>query len=118
MTLPSLSYQHVSPELRVYQGADSLASLRRELERGGSRRAVVICGRTVSRSGALDLLRQALGPVLAGVGPAAREHGPVSGVEEAASFLKEARADALIAVGGGSAAVTSRAAAILLGEGK
>ena len=112
------SYQHVAPELRVFHGDESLAALRRELERNGCRRAVVVCGRTMSRSEALGLLREALGPWFAGITAAAREHSPVSGVEEAARFLKEAHADAVIAVGGGSAAVTARTAAILLGEQK
>ncbi|WP_137890265.1 iron-containing alcohol dehydrogenase family protein [Ramlibacter sp. 2FC] len=114
----SLSYQHISAELRVFHGIDSLVSLKRELERNGCRRAVVVCGRTISRSEELGLLREALGPLLAGVTPTAREHSPVSGVEETAQFLKDVQADAVIAVGGGSAAVTARAAAVLVGEGK
>jgi alcohol dehydrogenase class IV len=113
-----LSYQYLAPELRVFHGEDSLGALKRELERSGSRRAVVVCGRTIGRSDALVALRALLGSLLAGVTASAREHSPVSGVEEAARFLDEARADAVIAVGGGSAAVTARAAAIVLGEKK
>ena len=113
-----LSYQHISPELRVFHGEDSLGTLKRELERNGCRRAVVVCGRTISRSDALAALKSTLGPLLAGVTSSAREHSPVSGVEEAARFLDKAQADAVIAVGGGSAAVTARAAAIMLAEKK
>jgi len=111
-----LSYQHIEPELRVFHGGDSLAALKRELERSGCRRAVVVCGRTMSRSEALVSLQHAVGALFAGVTSAAREHSPVSGVEEAARFLQDKQADAVIAVGGGSAAVTARAAAIVLGE--
>lgn len=110
------SYQFLAPELRVFHGAESLAALKRELDRNGCRRAVVVCGRTMSRSEALDLLRDAIGPCFAGVTPAAREHSPVCAVEEVARFLREVHADAAIAVGGGSAAVSARAAAIRLGE--
>lgn len=113
-----LSYQHVSAELRVYHGRESLVSLGREIERSKCQRAVVICGRTISQSPVLQLVRDALGPKLVGVSPSAREQSPVSGVEQAAGDLSEARADAIIAIGGGSAAVTARAAAILLGENK
>jgi alcohol dehydrogenase class IV len=113
-----ISYQYIAPELRVFHGRDSLAALQRELERNGCRRGVVICGRTISRSDALASLKRAVGPLLAGVSAAAREHSPVSGVEEAARFLDEAQADAVIAVGGGSAAVTARAAVIVLAEKK
>jgi alcohol dehydrogenase class IV len=117
MTISALSYQHVSPELRVFHGADSLNALRRELERQGCGRAVVVCGQTVSRSDAMQLLRKTLGPILVDVVPAVKQHSPVSSVEDAAQRLKETQADSVIAVGGGSAAVTARAAAILLGEG-
>lgn len=116
--IPMLAFQHIAPELRLFHGEDSLASLKRELERKGCRRAVLICGQTISRSPVLDLLRSALGETLVGTCAAAKEHSPVSAVEEAARFLEESHADALIAVGGGSAAVTARAAAILLGEKK
>ena len=107
------SYQHVSPELRVFHGVESLSALKRELERARCRRAVIVCGRTVSRSPELQLLREVLGDGLAGVAAVAREHSPVSGVEEAARFLEGAQADSILAVGGGSAVVTARAAAIL-----
>lgn len=111
-----MSFQHVSAELRLYQGGESLDALKRELERGRCQRAVVICGKTISQSPVLKLLQDALGPLLVGVSAAAKEHSPVPNVEQAAAALTELQADAIIAVGGGSAAVTSRAAAILVGE--
>jgi len=111
-----LSYQYVAPELRVYHGPESLAALKREIVRAGCQRAVVVCGRTIGSSDALVLLEEALGSLFAGVTASVREHSPVSGVQEAANFLETARADAVIAVGGGSAAVTARAAAILAAE--
>lgn len=112
----TLSYQHVSAELRLFHGADSLAALRRELERSGCHRALVVCGSTVGRSPELGLLRAALGPLLAGVSTSAGAHSPVSGVEAVAGRIEEVDADAVIAVGGGSAAVTARAAVILAAE--
>ncbi|MBK9607820.1 MAG: iron-containing alcohol dehydrogenase [Betaproteobacteria bacterium] len=108
----------MASELRVFHGSDSLAALKRELERGGCKRAVVVCGRTIGRSEALGALRETLGDALAGVTTSAREHSPVSGVQEAADALQALQADAVIAIGGGSAAVTARAAAIVVGERK
>ncbi|HXX85398.1 MAG TPA: iron-containing alcohol dehydrogenase family protein [Casimicrobiaceae bacterium] len=114
----ALSYQYVAPELRVYHGSDSLVALRRELERNACKRAAVVCGRTVSRSEELGMLRESLGSLVVGVSATAREHSPVAGVDETVRFLAEAQADAIVAVGGGSAAVTARAAAIAAGEKK
>src|SRR5688500_11059409 len=97
---PSVAYQYVAPELRVYHGSDSFGALKRELERSKCRRAVVVCGRTIARSDALGSLKDALGGLVAGITTSAREHSPVSGVVEAADFLRQAEADAVIAIGG------------------
>ena len=112
----SSSFQHVAAELRLFSGDDSLAALARELKRNDCQRAAVVCGRSVSRSSAMDLLRGALGPVLVGECTAVRSNSPVPAVEEAARALEDLRADAVVAIGGGSAAVTARAASILLAE--
>ncbi len=112
------SLQHIAPELRVFSGARSLDFLSRELERSGCNRAAVFCGETVSRSPiALPLLRQVLGPRLVGEFPGIRAQSPLATVREAVTFLSDSKADAVIALGGGSAAVTARAASIILAEG-
>jgi alcohol dehydrogenase len=111
------SFQHITPPLRLYSGADSLTHLGRELERLGSRRAVIFCGSTLSRDPLLDLVRSAMGERCAGVFPGVRAHSPRPAVEAAADELKRLDADAVVAVGGGSAIVTARAASIFLAEG-
>jgi len=111
-----LSFQHLAAELRLYCGEDSLAALAKELKRSGCRRAVALSGRSVGASPAMDGLRSALGPVLVGESHTVRPNSPVPAVQEAAALLREREADAVIAIGGGSAAVTARAAAILLAE--
>jgi alcohol dehydrogenase len=117
-TLPPLAFQHVASELRLYCGVDSLTALARELKRCGSQRAAVVCGNTVGQSAAMDLLRKALGSTLVGESRHVKSNSPVPAVEEVARVLRELQADAVISVGGGSAAVTGRAASILLAEGK
>lgn len=115
MDLPS--FQHIAPALRLYSGANSLVQLGRELERLGAQRAVAVCGGSLLREGkALEQLRGALGARLAGVVAGVKAHSPVPAVEEVARELERLEADAVIAVGGGSAIVTARAASILLAE--
>ena len=67
-------------------------------------------------SGVMDLLRTALGSVLVGESTAVRPNSPLPAVQEVADALRQTQADAVVAVGGGSAAVTARAASILLAE--
>jgi alcohol dehydrogenase len=111
------SFQHIIPPLRLYSGADSLKHLGRELERLGSARAVIFCGSSLARSPLLDLVRGAMGERCAGVFASVRAHSPRPAVEAAAAELKRLEADAIVAVGGGSAIVTARAASIFLAEG-
>jgi alcohol dehydrogenase class IV len=111
------SFQHVTPPLRVFQGADCLRFLGRELERLNSRRAVIVCGASLAREGAmLDLARSAMGERCAGIFSGVRAHSPAPAVAEAAQLRRSLEADAVVAVGGGSAIVTARAASILLAE--
>jgi len=114
----SLSFQHLAPELRLYCGDDSLLSVSKELGRSGCQRAVVVSGPSVSQTAAMGQLRAALGPLLAGECTAVQPNSPLSAVEAVAQALEQFDADCVVAVGGGSAAVTARAASILLAEGK
>lgn len=111
------SFQHVETPLRIFAGPDSLKNLERELARLGASRAVIFCGNTLSKDPLIEEVRAGAGSRCAGVYPGVRAHTPHTGVIEAADVLKRLEADAIIIVGGGSAAVTARAAAIYLAEG-
>lgn len=115
MTMPSM--QHVEPPLRLFAGPDSLAQLVKELDRLDCRRAVVVCGGSVTRGPLLDYVRNAAGDRIAGVFSGVKAHSPRPSCEEAANELRRLQADAVIAIGGGSAVVTARAASIFLAEG-
>ncbi len=116
MDLPS--YQHLAAPLRLFNGPDSLGQLGRELDRLNCRRAVIFCGNTLGRdSSPLALVRTALGERCAGVFAGVRAYSPVPAVRDGTQELQRLGADAVIAVGGGSAIVTARASAILLAEG-
>jgi alcohol dehydrogenase class IV len=111
------SFRHFSPPLRIYQGDDCLQSLEAELERVRSQRAVLFCGGTLSRDAAsLDLVRNAMGKRLATVYAGARADTPLPDVMEAVTALRDMQADAIVAVGGGSAITMARAVNILLAE--
>jgi alcohol dehydrogenase class IV len=113
------SFQHVEPALRLFHGEESLGMLGRELERLGSTRAVIVCGGTVAGDArSMALLGAALNGRSAGLFDGVRAHSPVASVDECARALARWEADAVVAVGGGSAIVTARAASILLAEGR
>lgn len=109
------SFQHITPPLRLFSGPDSLQQLGKELDRIGSRRAVVFCG-PWAEGPLLDAVRAGMGDRFAGVYLGVAAHSPVASVQEAAAELERLEADAVIALGGGSSIVTARAASILAAE--
>jgi alcohol dehydrogenase class IV len=110
-------FQHVTPSFRTFCGEDALSALPRELDRADASRAVIICAPWVrDHPHVLATIEKALGARLAGCFDGVEDHSPVPVVEEARQSLEQARADAVIAVGGGSVIVTARAATILLAE--
>lgn len=109
--------RHLVPALRLFHGENSLQALEGELARLGSTRAVVVCGASLARDElVMGLLRASLGGRCAGVLGGVRAHSPLDSVQAVAAELKTLGADAVVAVGGGSAVVTARGASILLAE--
>lgn len=111
------SFRHTIPQLRIYQGADSLHTLEAELDRLGSKRAVIFCGGTLAKPGSpLDLVREAMGMRLVSVYSCVKADTPLADVEVAVRELNRMEADAIVAVGGGSATTFARAVNILHAE--
>jgi alcohol dehydrogenase len=110
-------FRHITYPFRVFSGADSLGHLASELDRLGCRRALVFCGRTLARSDALKRATTALDARCAGVFDGVQAHSPIPSVLAGADALRAHAADAVIAVGGGSAVVTARASTIVYAEG-
>ena len=105
-----------SPQ-RVFWGPGALEHVRHELDRARASRPLVVCGASVqAHPRLLSRVIDALEGSIAGVFGTVRSHAPVASVEAAAAALDELSADSVIAVGGGSALVTARAACILHGE--
>ncbi len=113
-----MSFRHLSPATRVYCGADCLQNLAAELRRMECRRAVVFCGKTLAQHPrGLALVCTALEERFAGAYTGVAQHSPLAQVIAGAETLRQLDADAVIALGGGSAIVTARASSILLAEG-
>ncbi len=112
-------FRHVSPPFRIYYGADSLQQLPAELDRLACSRAVIFCGQTLAhQTDGVRLVSEALGDRYAGVFDGVKAHSPLPAVLAGAELLRKLKADAVIAVGGGSAVVTARASSILLAEAR
>ena len=99
-------------------GDDCLKSLAPELDRLGCKRAMLVCGGSLSRNQAvMAVVSSAFGARLAGVFDGVQVHSPIPSVQAAARELMRLDADAIVALGGGSAIVSARAANILRAEG-
>jgi alcohol dehydrogenase class IV len=110
-------FRAVSYPLRLYSGRHALENLPAELKRHGSRRAFIVCGRTVSRKTPLvSRIRSILGESLAGVFDEMAKESPLSAVMAARDAARTASADLLIGIGAGSVIQATRVVAILLAE--
>ena len=117
MNLASHDFRAVGFALRLHAGANALDQLPAEVERQKTRRAFVICGQTVARkTGLLGRIEAGLGPLYAGAFDAMDKDSSWPAVERALASARAAKADLLIAVGGGSVVVGTRVVAILLAE--
>ncbi len=111
-------FRHVAYPVRVYAGDDAISNLRRETERLGASRPFVVCGQSVARrTNLLERVSTASGMEPAGVFDGVTAGSPESTVLEGTRMAREANADLIIAIGGGSAVVTARAIIIMLAEG-
>ena len=117
MTSPS-SFRHVAYPVRVFAGDDALSNLSGAVRRTGAVRPFVVCGQSVAtRTDLLERVTDALCEAPVGVFHGVQAGSPVPSVMQGAAMAREAGADLIIAVGGGSAVVTARAIIIMLAEG-
>lgn len=102
---------------RLHAGPNALDQLAEEVRRTKAQRAFVICGKTVAqRTDLLERIGALLGPLYAGAFEAMDKDSTWPAVQQGTSAARDAGADLLIAVGGGSVIVGTRAVAILLAE--
>lgn len=92
-------------------------SLQDAVTRAGAKRAFVICSPSVNgRTNTVQRIAAALGDRYAGVFDGIEKDSTYASVRAATGAAREAAADLLIAVGGGSVIVATRAVAIFLAE--
>ncbi|RHW26267.1 iron-containing alcohol dehydrogenase [Nocardioides immobilis] len=107
------------PAQRLLWGDDTIVRLPGELARAGAQRPLILCGGSVGRHPRLiPRLADVLEALVGGISTEVRSHSPLSRVEVVVDALRRTRADSIVAVGGGSAFVTARAASILHGESR
>ena len=97
---------------RIVFGAGSIERLATEVSALSPRRVLLVS--TAGRKDVAARLSAELDARSAGVLAIAREHVPIETVSEARAAVEEADADALLAVGGGSAIGLAKAVAVSL----
>lgn len=103
---------------RLHCGRQAIElGIKEAVDRAGARRAFVVCSPSINRrTTTVRRIEAALGPLYAGVYDAIEKDSTYASVRAAKEAAVEAKADLLIAVGGGSVIVATRAMAIFLAE--
>ena len=110
-------FRHRSFPLSIHAGKGALDELRGEVDRTKAKSAFVVCGKSVAhKTDLIARVKANLGDKFAGVFDGVKASSPLPSVLDGAAAAREAGADLIVAVGGGSATVTARAIIILLAE--
>ncbi|WP_369251795.1 maleylacetate reductase and hydroxyquinol 1,2-dioxygenase domain-containing protein [Streptomyces sp. R41] len=104
------TFVHTSRPSRVVFGAGTVGRLRDEVERLGRSRVLLLSSPLLAQASAR--VREALGDLVAAEFDGAVMHTPVEVTERALDVLRDADADCLVAVGGGSTTGLSKALAL------
>ena len=105
-----MAFTYQALPMRVVFGAGAVKSLPGEIEHLGLERALVLCSPEQESTG--QMVAAALGARSAGVLAEARMHVPMEVADQARDRARELGADALVAVGGGSAIGLGKAIAL------
>jgi alcohol dehydrogenase class IV len=112
------AFRAVGYSWRLFCGRQAIEQgLGQAMDRAGARRAFVVCSPSVNRrTGVIRRIEVALGDRYAGVFDGIEKDSTYASVQAATEAARAASADLLIAVGGGSVIVGTRAVAIFLAE--
>ncbi len=113
-TRDALEFSYTSYPQRIVFAAGALGRLGAESERFGWRRMLLCTTGSQRRAGRVDMIAAGLGTHLAAVYDAIQPHVPAAQVAEALALAADYSVDAVIALGGGSAIGTAKAAAAAL----
>src|SRR3954469_15326686 len=103
---------------RVVYGRPAGPALRAEAERLGARRVFVTTSKSVAQSALLAEVIRELGDRYAGVYAGITAHSPRPCVIEGAALARDAKADLIVAVGGGSVIDATKVMLIALWQGR
>jgi alcohol dehydrogenase class IV/protocatechuate 3,4-dioxygenase beta subunit len=103
-------FVHTSHPSRVVFGSGTAGRVAEEIERLGCSRVLLLAGPSVAQAAAR--VREVLGGLVVAEFDGAAMHTPVEVTERALTVLREASADCLVAVGGGSTTGLSKALAL------
>jgi alcohol dehydrogenase class IV len=109
-----VSWRYDSKRRVTLIGEQSINGIERELDKWGVKRAVIIATSRASKSESAELVRIQLGARLASEFSGVRPHSPIADIAEALRVAQNAKADCLVAVGGGSASDAAKAVAAAL----
>ena len=110
-------FRFVGYPVRVHAGRAAISRLSDEVDRFGAQRVLVVCGQSIAdKTDLVDRVKGTLGDRVAGVFAGGKTGSPLKSVLEGVLAARDANADSIIAVGGGSAVVTARGITILLAE--
>ena len=110
-------YQLLFSPTKVVCKPGAIGTLAQEATVLSTRRLMLVCGTRSARSLAARRVREALGPLVVDEWTGIPAHSSTTEVARMASRARELGIDGFVAVGGGSASDSAKAAAILLAEG-
>ena len=110
-------FHYLSSRCKVVSRPGALDSLAAEVDAIGARRLMLVSGTRSAEGAAARAVRATLGQLLVCEVGSVPQHSGVATVEAIAARALEYRVDGFVAVGGGSASDSAKAAAILLAEG-
>jgi maleylacetate reductase len=117
--LPGAGTFHVTAQERIVYGKLAEEAVVAEVERCGARRVLVTSTQSLTRlqDGPLQRVERALGARHAGTYTAIRSHSPREDVVAGANAAREAGADLIVAIGGGSVIDATKAMLLCLWHG-